>query len=310
VFWERITREAFIMRPAFPTALSGAALLMLCSMLPGRADDALVARGAYLVNGPAACGNCHTPRNPDMSFVAGMEFAGGFHLVDPAFDVYTANITPDPETGIGSWSDEQIAAAIRQGVDPKGKVIFPPMPVPTYNNMSDDDVKAIVAYLRTLKPVRNEVPESHWNIPQQAMPPARGAPAPDPSDKVAYGGYLVTAVAHCFECHTPMGPNGPDMTKLGAGGMTIVLAPGMEVNTANITPDKDTGIGGWSDADIIRAMTEGVTPTGQHVAPPMPFPFFRTMSAQDLEAIVAYLRTLPPVANKVERTAFQAKAFP
>ena len=199
-------------------AATAAALLLLA--LPAAAEDsALVARGAYLVNGPAACSNCHATRNPDFSITPGMEFAGGFHLVDPAFDVYIANITPDKETGIGDWTDEQIITVIREGVDDKGKVIFPPMPVPTYNNMSDDDVTAIVAYLRTLPPVHNEVPESTWNIPLQAMPPAKGAAAPPMSDKVAYGGYIVTALAHCFECHTPMGPTGPDMTKLGAGGM-------------------------------------------------------------------------------------------
>ena len=139
-------------------------------------------RGEYLINGPVACGNCHNTRAEDMSFVPGKEFAGGFHLVDPVgIDAYSANITPDPDTGIGTWTDEEIITAIREGKTTEGKIIFPPMPVPTYNNMSDDDVKAIVAYLRTVKPVHNEVPESKYNIPQQAMPPAKGAPAPSPS---------------------------------------------------------------------------------------------------------------------------------
>jgi len=113
-------------------------------------QDALVKRGAYLVNGPAACANCHTPRAPDFSLMPGMDFAGGFKIVDPAFTVYSANITPDKETGIGNWTDEEIIRAIREGKDKDGKIIFPPMPVPTYNNMSDADVKAIVAYLRTV----------------------------------------------------------------------------------------------------------------------------------------------------------------
>ncbi len=290
-----------------------AATLALIVALPAAAqdEDALVKRGAYLVNGPVACANCHGTRAKDFSIVPGMEFAGGFHIVDPAFDVYAANITPDKETGIGEWTDKQIITAIREGKDTEGKIIFPPMPVPTYNNMSDDDVKAIVAYLHTLKPVRHEVPESKWNIPQQAMPPAKGLPAPPQTDKVAYGRYIVTALAHCFECHTPLGPNGqPDMSKLGAGGMEITLAPGMAVRTANITPDPETGIGKWSDDDIKKALTEGLTPTGQHVSPPMPFPFFKNMTADDLDAVVAYIRTIPPVVNKVERTEFQKTAFP
>jgi len=289
-----------------------AAAASLAVGLPAVAQDtsALVKRGDYLVNGPVACSNCHGTRNPDFSIQPGMEFAGGFHLVDPAFDVYVANITQDKETGIGGWSDAEITKAIREGVDPKGDIIFPPMPVPTYNNMSDGDVAAIVAYLRTLPAVSHQIPESSWNIPQQAMPPAKGLPAPDPSDQVAYGGYIVTALAHCFECHTPIGPTGPDMSKMGAGGLKIVLAPGMEVMTANITPDPETGIGKWTDDQIKAALTKGVTPTGGQISPPMPFPWFKNMTDQDLNAVVAYLRTIPPVVNAVERTDFQKKAFP
>lgn len=274
-------------------------------------QDALLKRGQYLVNGPMACSNCHGTRAKDFSIMPGMEFAGGFHLVDPAFDVYTANITPDEQTGIGKWTDEQIRTAIRRGIDPEGKIIFPPMPVPTYNNLSDDDVNAVVAYLRTLKPVHNEVAESKWNVPQQAMPPAKGLPAPSQSDKVAYGRYIVTAEAHCFECHTPLGPKGqPDMSKMGAGGMEITLAPGMVVRTPNITPDPETGIGKWTDQQIRVALTEGTTPTGHHLSPPMPFPWFKNMTSEDIDAVVAFIRTIPPIENKVERTAFQQKAFP
>jgi len=290
-----------------------AALAAACAVAgPASAagDDALVKRGEYLVNGPAACSNCHATRAADFSVVPGREFAGGFHIVDPAFDVYTANITPDKATGIGDWTDAQIIKAIREGVDPEGNIIFPPMPVPTYNNMSDDDVKAIVAYLRTLPPVENKLPEPHWNIPQAAMPPAKGAPAPDPSDKVAYGGYLVNAVAHCFECHTPMGPQGPDFSKLGGGGMTIELAPGLTAVTANITPDPETGIGKWSDAEITAAITKGVRPDGGHLSPPMPSPWFGNMTKDDVSAIVAYLRTIPAVSNPVERSDWQKKVFP
>ncbi len=290
---------------------AAAAAAVLALGLPVRAqDEALVKRGEYLVNGPGACSNCHGTRNPDFTVVEGMEFAGGFHIVDPAFDVYAANITPDKETGIGDWTDDEIIKAIREGVDPEGKVIFPPMPSPTYNNMSDDDVKAIVAYLRTLPPVKHEVGESTWNIPQQAMPPAKGAPAPSASDAVAYGGYLVTAVGHCFECHTPMGPAGPDMAKMGAGGMLITLAPGVTAVTPNITPDPETGIGTWSDDEIKAAIVAGVRPDGGHVSPPMPVPWLSKTTPADLDAMVAYLRTIPAVSNKVERTEWQQANFP
>ena len=275
------------------------------------AEDALVKRGEYLMNGPVACGNCHNSRAEDMSFVPGREFAGGFKIVDPAFEVYTANITQDIETGIGSWSDQEIATAIREGKSREGGIIFPPMPVPTYNSMSDDDVKAIVAYLRTVKPVHNEVPESKWNIPLQAMPPAKGSPAPDKGNKVAYGGYIVTALAHCFECHSGPDERGvPDpVNRLGAGGFLITLAPGITVMTANITSDPETGIGKWSDDDIKKAMTTGIRSDGRHLSPPMPFSFFKNMTEEDLDAVVAFLRTIPPIKNAVERTEFQKKAF-
>ena len=296
-----------------PIIASGVLAVSILIAAPTAADDqdVMAKRGAYLVNGPAACANCHTPRNPDFSLMAGKNLAGGFHLVDPAFDVYSANITPDKETGIGTWSDEQIIRAIRQGIDDEGKIIFPPMPVPTYNNMSDDDVKAIVAYLHTIPAVHNEVPQSKWYIPQQAMPAPKGTPAPSPTDKVAYGRYLVTAVAHCFECHTTPDEHGvPDFAHhLGAGGLKITLAPGMDAMTPNITSDKVTGIGAWSAADIKKALTEGLTPTGQHLSPPMPFPWFKNMTDEDLDAVVAYIQTLPPITNKVERTDFQKTAF-
>jgi len=286
----------------------------VAAVMPAAADDkdTLVKRGSYLMNGPAACGNCHTPRAKDYSFLPGMDYAGGLKQVGPGYTTYSANITPDRGTGIGLMTDEQIIRAIREGQTPQGIVFFPPMPVRTYNNMSDEDVKAIVAYLHTIKPIRHFVMNSAWTINQQAMPPARGLPAPPKSDKVAYGGYIVNALAGCFECHSTPGADGtPDLAQhLGAGGFEIELAPGMVVRTPNITPDPETGIGQWSDADIKKAITDGVTSGGQHLSPPMPYTFYKNMTPEDLDATVAYLRTIPPIGNKVERTDFQKKAFP
>ena len=298
--------------PLSACATLALAMWACATALPATAEDqeALVKRGAYLVNGPLACASCHTPRAPDFSFLPGMDFAGGFKLVDPAFVVYSANITPDKETGIGTWSDDQIITAIREGKDKEGKIIFPPMPVPTYNNMSNDDAKAVVAYLRTLKPIHNEVPESKWIVPQQAMPPAKGLPAPPQNDKVAYGGYIVNSLAHCFECHSTRGPDGaPDLAHhLGAGGFEIELAPGMVVRTPNITPDPETGIGAINTPDIKMGITEGIAEG--HLSPPMPYPFYKNMTSDDLDAVVAYLRAIPTIKNKVKRTDFQRKAYP
>ena len=289
------------------------ALSVIAMSVPASAQSkkSLIERGRYLANGPVACANCHTPRGPDMALLPNMSYAGGFKIVNPGFEVYTANITPDKDTGIGTWTDAQIITAIREGRTREGKINFPPMPVPTYNNMSDADVKAIVAFLHTVKPIHNEVPQSKYNVPQQAMPPAKGLPAPSRKDQVAYGRYIATALAHCFECHSGPDAHGvPDPEhKLGAGGFLITLAPGATVMTANITSDPQTGIGKWSDADIKKALTQGIRPDGRHLAPPMPFPFFKNMTASDLDAVVAFLRTVPPIKNVVERTDFQKNNF-
>ena len=286
-------------------------LTVLVAPASAQSKKSLIERGRYLAEGSVACANCHTPRGPDMALLPEKAYAGGFKIVDSGFEVYTANITPDKDTGIGSWTDAQIITAIREGKTREGKINFPPMPVPTYNNMSDGDVKAIVAYLHTVKPIHNEVPQSKYNIPQQAMPPAKGLPAPSKKDKVAYGRYIATALAHCFECHSGPDAQGvPDPEhNLGSGGFLITLAPGATVMTANITPDMETGIGKWSDADIKKALTQGIRPDGRRLAPPMPFPFFKNMSAGDLDAVVAFLRTIPPIKRQVERTEFQKNTF-
>ena len=294
--------------------LSATTVLLLTALIASASaqqNKSLIERGRYLAEGPVACANCHTPRGPDMAMLPERAYSGGFKIVDPGFEVYTANITPDKDTGIGSWTDAQIITAIREGKTREGKINFPPMPVPTYNNMSDGDVKAIVAYLHTVKPIHNEVPQSKYNIPQQAMPPAKGLPAPSKKDKVAYGRYIATALAHCFECHSGPDAHGvPDPEhNLGSGGFLITLAPGATVMTANITSDMETGIGKWSDADIKKALTQGIRPDGRHLSPPMPFPFFKNMSAGDLDAIVAFLRTIPPIKRQVERTEFQKNTF-
>ena len=293
-------------------ALLAAVAFAFGAVLPAAADnDALVKRGAYLVNGPAACANCHTPRAPDFSFLPGMDYAGGFKQVDPGFTTYSSNITSDRGSGIGAMPDQQIIKAIREG-NIQGIVFFPPMPVRTYNNMSDEDVKAIVAYLRTIKPVRHFNQTSTWRIIQPPVPPARGLSAPPTSDKVAYGGYIVNSLAACFECHSTRGADKrPDLAHhLGAGGFEIELAPRKVVRTPNITPDPETGIGLWSDADIKIAITKGMTSGGEHLSPPMPYAFYKNMTAEDLDAVVAYLRTIPPIRNSVERTDFQKEAFP
>lgn len=262
------------------------------SSTPTRAETPLE-RGTYLVRSIVACGNCHTPKGPTGD-LPGMEFAGWPEMdKSDAMIVSAPNITQDRETGIGAWSDAQIITAIREGKRPDGTIIGPPMPIGLYRGLSDTDVKAIVAYLRTVKPIRAVVPKSTYNIP---LPPAYGPPVADvpdvdPADKIAYGAYLAGPLGHCIECHTPMGPTGPDLAnRLGAGGFEFHGPWGTSVS-ANITP---TGLADRSDADIIRMITTGTRPDGSPMLPPMGYAYYANIKPADLEAIVAYLRTLPP----------------
>ena len=288
-------------------ALAFSALAAVQFMMPNAAkagDDALLERGKYLMNGIVACGNCHTPRGPDGRWVEGMELAGGFVLKEQMFTAVMPNITPDAETGIGGWSDEELIRAIREGIRPDGTVIGPPMPIGLYRGLSDNDVKAIVAYMRSVPAVSNATPPSEYKFP---LPPAYGPPVGsvpdvDPANKIAYGAYLAGPAGHCIECHTPFDPQKMmfDYEKrLGAGGFEFHLPGGATIFSANITPDPETGIGKWSDADIIKAITQATRPDGARLNPPMAYDYYATMTQEDLEALVAYLRIIPPVKNAV-----------
>lgn len=277
-------------------ALSGLAssLFALSAVASAAHAETPLQRGTYLMHSMVACGNCHTPRGPDGKTLWNKELSGQLVVKDQTMTAYAPNITEDKKTGIGSWTDAQIINAIRNGFRPNGKLIGPPMPVDLYRNMSDTDVEAIVSYLRTVKPVTNTEPKSVYKFP---LPPAYGpkvthVPDVARSDKVKYGKYLVT-ISHCMACHSPLGPKGPDIEhQMGAGGQQIPGPWGIAVS-ANITPSED-GIKGWSDQDIKNAITKGIRPDGSHLTPPMAFDYYANIKPEDLDAIVAYLHTIPP----------------
>lgn len=273
---------------------NGLAVSLLFGLCLGSAQaETQLERGTYLMQSIAACGNCHTSQGPDGP-IPGMELAGMADFFEvPEFKIHTPNITSDPETGIGSWTDEQIIAAIREGRRPDGSVIGPFMPIGLYRNLSDNDVRAIVAYLRQVPAVRHEVPRSTFNIP---LPPSYGPPVanvPDVprDDPVTYGRYLAGPVGHCIECHTPMTETGPDFAnQLGAGGVVFPGPWGNSVS-ANITP---TELAGHTDEEIRTMITTGTRPDGSKMLPPMPYAYYANIAGEDLDAIVAYLRSLPP----------------
>jgi mono/diheme cytochrome c family protein len=279
-------------------AAFAATSLFTFAALSARADD-LRERGDYLVTTIAACGNCHSPRDASGRVIAGAELSGA-EFDDPGLGhIITPNITPDPETGIGKWSTAQIVTALRDGKRPDGTIIGPPMPIPVYRHMSDGDAAAIAAYLKSLTPIRHAVARTQYKIP---LPPAYGPPVthvaePNRSDKVAYGDYLAT-LGHCVLCHTAPGKDKPfDMSRAFAGGRELpdFGKPGGLVVSRNITPDPDSGIGKWSDAQLKHTLITGIRPDGTKLARTMPFDWYARMKPADIDDIVAYLRTVKPV---------------
>jgi len=258
------------------------------------AQSDLVKRGDYLVNGILTCGNCHTPKGPTGDIME-KAFSGGLRFDEPPFDVTATNITPDKDTGIGSWSDADIKKLLRTGVRPNGVNIAVIMPTGFYEIMTDNDLNAVVAYLRTVKPIANKVPDPIYKmqIPRQIFP---GGEKPYTEamfgDKLKKGFYLAT-IGHCMECHTPLGTRGRDFVgTLGTGGFELKGPWGVSVSR-NITASKTKGIGAWTDAEIKRAITTGVSKDGSKLKPPMAYHSYAKMTGDDLDAIVAYLHTVP-----------------
>lgn len=257
--------------------------------------EASVERGEYLVRGPAGCGNCHTPIGPNGPEMD-KELTGRVVEDSPAFTAVAPNLTPAGQ--IAGWSDAELGRAIREGLRPDGSLIGPPMPYTMYRGLSDDDVASIVMFLRTLPATPSDLPKSVYNIP---LPPAYGPPvetvAAVPQGVTAeYGAYLAGPVAHCMECHTPMGPQGPLIgTNLGQGGFEFHGPWGTSV-AQNLTSSPD-GLAGYSDAEIAAMITQGKRPDGSPMLPPMPYGYLAAMTPDDLAAVILYLRSLPPLPD-------------
>ena len=272
------------------------ALVSLVALSPAGAAETPLERGKYLMSSIVACGNCHTPKGPDGKAIAGKELAGGNPINSPVFHAMPANITPDKETGIGNWTDQQIIDAIRNGKRPNGTIIGPPMPIEFYREMSDTDVKAIVAYLRSVKPVSNKMEKSSFKIP---LPPSYGPPVTHVADvprsnHVAYGKYLATGLGHCMDCHTPQEKGRPDMTRMGAGGNPFGAPNGGLIISANLTPGNPQGVAGWTNQQVKDAIAKGVRPDRPLVRL-MAFDWYQNMTSADLNDLVAFLRSLKPV---------------
>ncbi len=269
-------------------------VVVACSLCAAHAEMPLE-RGAYLMHGLVGCGNCHTPKGPDGRALQDEELSGGMVFRSPTFDAIASNITPDRDTGIGNWTDDQIVEAIRNGKRPDSTTIGPPMPIVFYRNMADTDVRALVAYLRSVKPISHKLAKSSYKMP---LPDAYGATVThvadvSPANRIAYGLYLAN-IAHCMDCHTPRVHGQLETSKLGAGGQELPAFPAGVVISANLTPANPQGMAQWTDAQVETAIAAGVRPDGRKLVRTMAFDWYRTARKDDLDALVAYLRTLKP----------------
>ncbi|HTT61451.1 MAG TPA: cytochrome c [Bryobacteraceae bacterium] len=304
----------------------GGGLAFLCLVKPAHAPASQVkvaltperiARGQYLFERVCDCAGCHSQR--DFTRVGGPEVAGrrgagtvmSDFLIGLPGVVVAPNITPDVETGIGSWSDGEKIRAIREGVDKDGRPLFPLMPYTGYRAMSDQDAEALVAYMDTLPPIHNPLSKTSLAFPVNLMirlapQPAGTVPPPETGDRFKYGRYLVT-IAGCSECHTPAEKGQPVPGMEYAGGQVFATKAGT-VLTANITPDLDTGIGKWSEEFFLKKIYD-YKEYAEHGAPPlagpqaftlMPWLAYSGLRPEDLSAIYTYLHSLKPIRHSVE----------
>lgn len=249
------------------------------------AEKSAAERGAYMVNALMICGRCHTMPGPQAK-----PFAGGRVIETSHYKVQGSNITPDVETGIGGWSDAEIGRAITEGVRPDGSRMSSSMPYGFYAGLTPTDLAAVVAYLRSLAPVKNAVAAPVYFTPPAPAAANMAASVNALSASATRGGYLGT-LARCLGCHSAPGPDGePDLhSGLGRGGMSFE-GPWGVVTAPDITP---RGLAGWTDGDIRQALVEGVTPEGQKLAAPMQAKAYAQLTEEDIAALVAWLRTLP-----------------
>ena len=275
--------------------------LLIIAGQPAAADEAAVARGAYLVRA-GGCVACHTTPK------GGQPFAGGRAMATPFGTFYTPNITPDPDTGIGNWSDADFLRALRDGVSPAGEHYFPVFPYTSYTQMTQADALAIKAYLFSLPPVIAPR-KAHavgfpfsWRMLQtgwKLMFFRDGAfkPRPGRDQMVNRGAYLVRGLGHCGECHTPRSPLGGALIGLALAG-TKDGPDGEKV--PNITPDRETGIGKWSAAEIAELLKSGTKPDFDNVQGSMAEVVddgTSHLTDEDRLAIATYLLSLPPVRH-------------
>ncbi len=301
------------MAPAVQAPLARLVVLALAFLAAGggpasaaaQPSAAEVARGRYIFGAAGGCG-CHTVPGQPVN-------AGGRRYDGPYGTVYSTNITPDRETGIGAWTDEQVIAAIRLGRRPNGERLLPVHPYPVFNGMAAEDLRALVAFLRTVPPVNRPNQPRRITVPffesvflpawLAAFAPRETPPPAAPTGGLARGEYLVRAVGHCGECHTPRTLTyAPDNSRFLAGN------PNGPENSVvpNITPDPQTGLT-WSEEEIAEYLATGNKPDGDVAAGLMAeviqgtLAGYKDLTRADRLAIARYLKSIPPVRHVIRK---------
>ena len=266
----------------------------------------LVKRGQYIFSLAGGCA-CHTVPK-------GIENAGGRAFPIPLGTAYSTNITQDKETGLGNWTDSQIHDAIVKGSRPDGSKIIPVMPYEAYSGMAQEDLTALIAYLKTLKPVKKTTPAMKsralftrsLGIPIYLKVFGRfsDSPAQAPKSGIERGRYLVEHVSVCGDCHTPRNSIGVPQQSLYLAGAGEKIGP-LGAAVPNITPDKETGIGEWKREDIAELLRSGTKPDLDNVQGLMhevvegtPYGY-KDMKKEDALAIADYLKSILPIKNKI-----------
>ena len=263
-------------------------------------DSATLARGEYLVNGPAHCIGCHSMKKDSSALARGekVPMAGGNYFVTPLGKLFIPNITPDPETGIGMLTDGEIARSLRYSIKHDGRALIPAMP---FTHISEGDLSAIISYLRAQPPVKNVVPKTNFTFMGKALqkfmfkPFKQTKPIPksvDPGPTLAYGAYLANNVANCEGCHTTFNIFKMEHEGIPFSGGSVVEG----FRTPNLTPDPQTGhMVNWTEDQFVnRFKTGSIYPNS-----PMPWGSFKKMPEEDLRAMYQYLQTIEPCENLV-----------
>jgi mono/diheme cytochrome c family protein len=274
-------------------------------------DSATVARGEHIFKYSWHCWGCHAASGGDGNAPPSGGFVFDLRDIGPGFGVYySRNLTPDSATGLGGWTDGEIVQAIREGITHDRRMLFPLMPVDWLKGMSDQDVLAVVAYLRSLPPVSNPVPEREVSFVAKALmtfkiikpiePITAPVVAPPPGRTVEYGKYVASNLAGCADCHSPR--NFQDgsfyMDSLFAGGnFPFGKDEGgpLYAFARNLRPEPETGIKNWTEEQFMQAVTTGMRPDSTVLTPHMGYPYYKFLREEDLLAVFDFLMSLPPM---------------